>query len=65
MNKFDQFMYLFGRLSQGLEMMIKCSEHLEANEDNLIYDFVAAREATKDALEELKKFINEKWLENE
>ncbi len=40
-------------------MMLEYSEHIEANEDNLMYDFVAAREATKKAMQELNKFIDE------
>jgi hypothetical protein len=46
-----------GRLFQGAEMMIRHSEYIEADESNLMYDFVAAREATREALKEVKGFL--------
>jgi hypothetical protein len=51
------FMFFVGRLFQGAEMMIKHSEYIEADESNLMYDFVAAREATRDALKEVREFL--------
>jgi ATP-dependent RNA circularization protein (DNA/RNA ligase family) len=51
------FMFFVGRLFQGAEMMIKHSEYIEADENNLMYDFVAAREATREALKEVKEFL--------
>ena len=51
------FMFFVGRLFQGAEMMIKHSEYIEADENNLMYDFVAAREATREALQEVKEFL--------
>jgi hypothetical protein len=38
-------------------MMIKHSEYIEADESNLMYDFVAAREATRDALKDVREFL--------
>jgi hypothetical protein len=38
-------------------MMIRHSEYIEADESNLMYDFVAAREATREALKEVKEFL--------
>jgi hypothetical protein len=52
------FMFFVGRLFQGAEMMIKHSEYIEADENNLMYDFVAAREATREALREVKEFLD-------
>ena len=51
------FMFFVGRLFQGSEMMIKHSEYIEADENNLMYDFVAAREATREALKEVREFL--------
>jgi hypothetical protein len=51
------FMFFAGRLCQGAEMMIRHSEYIEADESNLMYDFVAAREATREALKDLKEFL--------
>jgi hypothetical protein len=51
------FMFFVGRLFQGAEMMIKHSEYIEADESNLMYDFVAAREATRDALKDVREFL--------
>jgi len=51
------FMFYVGRLFQGAEMMIKHSEYMEADENNLMYDFVAAREATREALREVREFL--------
>jgi len=65
------FMFFVGRLFQGAEMMIKHSEYIEADEtnlmydfvaieadeSNLMYDFVAAREATREALTDLRGFL--------
>ena len=51
------FLFFVGRLFQGAEMMIKHSEYIEADESNLMYDFVAAREATRDALKEVREFL--------
>jgi hypothetical protein len=50
-------MFFVGRLFQGAEMMIRHSEYIEADENNLMYDFVAAREATREALKEVKGFL--------
>ena len=50
-------MFFEGRLFQGAEMMIRHSEYIEADESNLMYDFVAAREATRQALKEVKEFL--------
>jgi hypothetical protein len=50
-------MFYVGRLFQGAEMMIKHSEYIEADESNLMYDFVAAREATREALREVKAYL--------
>jgi hypothetical protein len=51
------FMFFVGRLFQGAEMMIKHSEYIEADENNLMYDFVAAREATREALKDVKAYL--------
>ena len=51
------FMFFVGRLFQGAEMMIKHSEYIEADESNLMYDFVAAREATREALKDVRAFL--------
>ncbi len=56
-NDLHYFMFFAGRLFQGAEMMIKHSEYIEADENNLMYDFVAAREATREALREVKEFL--------
>jgi hypothetical protein len=56
-NDLHYFMFFAGRLFQGAEMMIKHSEYIEADESNLMYDFVAAREATREALREVKEFL--------
>ena len=56
-NDLHYFMFFVGRLFQGAEMMIRHSEYLEADESNLMYDFVAAREATREALKEVKGFL--------
>jgi hypothetical protein len=50
-NDLHYFMFFVGRLFQGAEMMIRHSEYIEADESNLMYDFVAAREALKDVRE--------------
>jgi hypothetical protein len=50
-------MFLFGRLFQGADMMIKHSEYIEADENNLMYDFVAAREATRKALKDVEAYL--------
>ena len=42
-NDLHYFMFFVGRLFQGAEMMIRHSEYIEADESNLMYDFVAAR----------------------
>ena len=47
-NDLHYFMFFVGRLFQGAEMMIRHSEYIEADESNLMYDFVAAREATRE-----------------
>jgi hypothetical protein len=52
------FMFFVGRLFQGAEMMIKHSEYVEADENNLMYDFVAAREATREALREMREYLD-------
>ena len=38
-------------------MMIRHSEYIEADESNLMYDFVAAREATREALKDVREFL--------
>ena len=59
-NDLHYFMFFVGRLFQGAEMMIRHSEYIEADESNLMYDFVAAREATRDALKDVKGFLEKK-----
>ena len=54
-NDLHYFMFFVGRLFQGAEMMIRHSEYIEADESNLMYDFVAAREALKDVKGFLEK----------
>jgi hypothetical protein len=56
-NDLHYFMFFVGRLFQGAEMMIRHSEYIEADESNLMYDFVAAREATREALKEVREFL--------
>jgi hypothetical protein len=56
-NDLPYFMFFVGRLCQGAEMMIKHSEFIEADESNLMYDFVAAREATREALRDVKEYL--------
>jgi hypothetical protein len=56
-NDLHYFMFFAGRLFQGAEMMIKHSEFIEADESNLMYDFVAAREATREALRDVKEYL--------
>ena len=56
-NDLHYFMFFVGRLFQGAEMMIKHSEYIEADESNLMYDFVAAREATREALKDVKAYL--------
>jgi hypothetical protein len=56
-NDLPYFMFFVGRLCQGAEMMIKHSEFIEADESNLMYDFVAAREATREALRDVKDYL--------
>jgi hypothetical protein len=56
-NDLHYFMFFVGRLFQGAEMMIRHSEYIEADESNLMYDFVAAREATREALKDVKGFL--------
>jgi hypothetical protein len=56
-NDLHYFMFYVGRLFQGAEMMIRHSEYIEADESNLMYDFVAAREATRAALSDVKGFL--------
>jgi hypothetical protein len=56
-NDLHYFMFFVGRLFQGAEMMIKHSEYIEADESNLMYDFVAAREATREALKDVREFL--------
>jgi len=56
-NDLHYFMFFVGRLFQGAEMMIRHSEYIEADESNLMYDFVAAREATREALQEVREFL--------
>jgi hypothetical protein len=56
-NDLHYFMFFVGRLFQGAEMMIRHSEYIEADESNLMYDFVAAREATRQALKDVKDFL--------
>lgn len=58
-NDLHYFMFFVGRLFQGAEMMIKHSEYIEADESNLMYDFVAAREATRDALKDVRAFLEQ------
>jgi hypothetical protein len=38
-------------------MMVRHSEYIEADESNLMYDFVAAREATREALKDVREFL--------
>jgi hypothetical protein len=57
-NDLHYFMFFVGRLFQGAEMMIRHSEYIEADESNLMYDFVAAREATRDALKEVRQYLS-------
>jgi hypothetical protein len=38
-------------------MMLRHSEYIEADESNLMYDFVAAREATREALKDVRGFL--------
>ncbi len=56
-NDLHYFMFFVGRLFQGAEMMVKHSEYIEADESNLMYDFVAAREATREALKDVQEFL--------
>ncbi len=56
-NDLHYFMFFVGRLFQGAEMMIRHSEYIEADESNLMYDFVAAREATREALKDVREFL--------
>ena len=56
-NDLHYFMFFVGRLFQGAEMMIRHSEYIEADESNLMYDFVAAREATRDALKDVRAYL--------
>ena len=56
-NDLHYFMFFVGRLFQGAEMMIRHSEYIEADESNLIYDFVATREATREALKDVRGFL--------
>jgi hypothetical protein len=56
-NDLHYFMFFVGRLAQGAEMMIRHSEYIEADENNLMYDFVAAREATREALKDVKAHL--------
>jgi hypothetical protein len=56
-NDLHYFMFFVGRLFQGAEMMIKHSEYIEADESNLMYDFVAAREATREALKDVRGYL--------
>ncbi len=56
-NDLHYFMFFVGRLFQGAEMMIRHSEYIEADESNLMYDFVAAREATREALKDVRGFL--------
>jgi hypothetical protein len=58
-NDLHYFMFFVGRLFQGAEMMVKHSEYIEADESNLMYDFVAAREATREALREVKAYLEQ------
>jgi hypothetical protein len=58
-NDLHYFMFLVGRLFQGAEMMLRHSEYIEADESNLMYDFVAAREATRDALKDVREFLTQ------
>jgi len=56
-NDLHYFMFVVGRLFQGAEMMVRHSEYIEADENNLMYDFVAAREATREALRDVRQFL--------
>ena len=56
-NDLHYFMFFVGRLFQGAEMMIRHSEYIEADESNLMYDFVAAREATREALKDVRAYL--------
>jgi hypothetical protein len=56
-NDLHYFMFFVGRLFQGAEMMLRHSEYIEADENNLMYDFVAAREATREALKDVREFL--------
>ncbi len=56
-NDLHYFMFFVGRLFQGAEMMLRHSEYIEADESNLMYDFVAAREATREALKDVRGFL--------
>jgi hypothetical protein len=56
-NDLHYFMFFVGRLFQGAEMMIRHSEYIEADESNLMYDFVASREATREALKDVRGFL--------
>ena len=58
-NDLHYFMFFVGRLFQGAEMMIRHSEYIEADESNLMYDFVAAREATREALNDVKAYLDQ------
>jgi hypothetical protein len=58
-NDLHYFMFFVGRLFQGAEMMIRHSEYIEADESNLMYDFVAAREATREALKDVREFVGQ------
>ena len=57
-------MVCVGPLFQGAAMMIKPSEYIEADENNLMYDFVAAREATREALKDVREFLEQAALKN-
>jgi hypothetical protein len=63
-NDLHYFMFFVGRLFQGAEMMIKHSEYIEADENNLMYDFVAAREATREALKDVREFLEQAAFNN-
>ncbi len=63
-NDLHYFMFYVGRLFQGAEMMIKHSEYIEADESNLMYDFVAAREATREALQDVREFLEQAACKN-
>jgi hypothetical protein len=58
-NDLHYFMFFVGRLFQGAEMMLRHSEYIEADENNLMYDFVAAREATRDALKDVREYLSQ------